>query len=80
MIPVRIVFFPWLLMARDGTIAADEKFYPFGKRMYISGYGWGVVEDRGGAIRGIDRLDLYFGSHRKAMQWGRKVVKVQIEN
>jgi len=80
MIPVRIVFFPWLLTSRDGTIAADTRFYPFGTRVYVPGYGWGVVDDRGGAIKGSNRLDLYFNSHKKALAWGRKTVKVRIEN
>lgn len=79
MIPIRIVFFPWLLMPKDGTIAADTKYYRFGTRMHVPGYGWGVVEDRGGAIKGSDRLDLYFNSHRKALVWGRKTKKVRIE-
>ncbi|MCP4681995.1 MAG: hypothetical protein GY864_06665 [Desulfobacterales bacterium] len=79
MIPVRIVFFPWLLMPRDGTLAADTKYYRFGTRMYIPEYGWGVVEDRGSAIKGPGRLDLYFKSHRNALKWGRKTVPVQIK-
>ncbi len=79
MIPVRIVFFPWLLMSRDGTIAADTAFYPFGTRMYVPGYGWGVVEDRGSAIKGKNRLDLFFESHNRALRWGRKRVNVRIE-
>ena len=61
------------------TIAADTKYYPFGTRMYIPGYGWGVVEDRGGAIKGKDRIDLYFDSHEAAMKWGRRKLPVTIE-
>jgi len=79
MIPFRLVFFPWLLMPRDGTIAADTKFYCFDTRMYIPVYGWGVVKDRGSAIKGSNRLDLYFNTHRKALDWGRKKVSVRIE-
>ena len=78
MIPIRIVFFPWLLLPRDGTLAADTRHYPFGTRMYIPGYGYGVVKDRGGAIKGPNRLDAYHGSHHKALQWGRQNVKVTI--
>jgi 3D (Asp-Asp-Asp) domain-containing protein len=37
--------------ARDGTIAADTDSYPFGTRMFVPDWGWGVVEDRGGAIQ-----------------------------
>ncbi len=79
MIPVRTIFFPWYLLPEDGTIAADTKYYPFGTRMYVPGYGWGVVEDRGSAIKGPNRIDLFYHSHEEALQWGRRKVKVQIE-
>jgi len=78
MIPFRI-FPPWL-WERDGTIAADTRYYPFGTRMYVPGYGYGVVEDRGGAIKGPKRLDLFFSSHSDALQWGRQHVNVTILN
>ncbi len=79
MIPVRTLFFPWYLLAEDGTIAADTKYYPFGTRMHIPGYGWGVVEDRGSAIKSPHRIDLYFDSHDDALKWGRRKVRVTIE-
>lgn len=63
--------------ARVGTIAADTRVYPFGTVMYVPGYGYGRVEDRGGAIRG-DKIDLYFKSHRAALQWGRQHLLVRI--
>jgi 3D (Asp-Asp-Asp) domain-containing protein len=47
--------------------------------MYVPGYGWGTVLDRGGAIKGPDRIDLYFESHQEALVWGRRRVQVQIE-
>ena len=78
MVPVRIAFFPWLLLPREGTIAADTRYYPFGTEMYVPGWGWGAVEDRGGAIQGPDRLDLYFWSHGGALEWGRKRTVVEI--
>ncbi len=76
-IPGRIL--PWRILPGTGTIAADTRYYPFGTRMYIPGYGWGVVEDRGGAIKGRHRIDLYFNSHKQALQWGRRKVPVTIE-
>ncbi len=79
MIPFRIIFFPWLLFPHDGTIAADTRFYPFGTRFYIPEYGYGRVEDRGSAIKGRKRLDLYFKSHQKALNWGRKRIDVRKE-
>lgn len=65
--------------AKHGTIAADTKYYPFGTVMYIPGYGYGVVEDRGGDIKGRNRLDLWFPTEDQAFKWGRKKnVRVQV--
>jgi hypothetical protein len=77
MIPFRIVL-PWLWLPKDGTIAADTRYHPFGTRMYVPDYGYGVVEDRGSAIRGPRRLDLYYSSHSEALEWGRRHVDVEI--
>lgn len=63
--------------ARRGTIAADTTRYPFGTIVYVPGYGYGRVEDRGGAIRG-EKLDLWFPCHQQALQWGRRQVPVKI--
>jgi len=63
--------------ARCGTIAADPSRYPYGTIMYIEGYGRGVVEDCGGAIKG-DRIDVFFETHREALQWGRRRMPVRI--
>jgi 3D (Asp-Asp-Asp) domain-containing protein len=79
MIPIRIILFPWLFLPEDGTIAADTRCYPFGTRMYVPGYGWGVVEDRGSAIKGPNRVDLYFDDYDDAMNWGRRKAWVRIE-
>lgn len=79
MIPQRLILFPWYFLPEDGTIAADTKHYPFGTRMHVPGYGWGVVEDRGGAIKGPTRIDLYFNSHSAALEWGRRRLYVIIE-
>lgn len=63
--------------ARPGTIAADTKLYPFGTVMYVPGYGYGRVEDRGGKVKG-QHIDLYFRSHRRARNWGSKKLRVKI--
>lgn len=60
-----------------GTIAADTTVYPYGTKMFVPGYGWGVVEDIGGAIKG-QRIDLFFKSHKDALEWGRKTVTVEV--
>jgi 3D (Asp-Asp-Asp) domain-containing protein len=60
--------------AGPGTIAAPGN-YAFGTRMYVPGYGWGTVEDRGGAIRG-NALDVWYETVEEARQWGRQTLNV----
>jgi hypothetical protein len=80
MIPVRVVFF-WLIFPHPGTIAADTDYYPFGTLMYVPGYGKGVVEDRGSAIKGANRVDIFYRTHRRALKWGRqrRTVKIKLQ-
>lgn len=63
--------------AKPGTIAADTTIFPFGTIMYVPGYGYGRVEDRGGMIKGY-HIDLFYDSHDDAKSWGhvRKYVRV----
>ena len=63
--------------AKKGTIAADTRIYPFGTIMKIPGYRTGRVEDRGSAIQGPARIDLFFKSHKDALKWGRQRIHVQ---
>ena len=64
--------------AKTGTIAADTGHYPFGTVMYIPGYGYGRVEDRGSAMKGANKIDIYFPSHKKALEWGRRRASVKV--
>jgi 3D (Asp-Asp-Asp) domain-containing protein len=63
--------------AKRGTIAADTSLFPFGTEMYVPGYGWGVVHDRGSAIKGY-HIDIFFSDHDDAMEWGRKRLDVVV--
>ena len=63
--------------ARPGTIAADTSLYPFGTIMYIEGYGYGRVEDRGGAIKD-QKIDLFYRTHQQALEWGRQHKSVKV--
>jgi 3D (Asp-Asp-Asp) domain-containing protein len=63
--------------ARPGTVAADAALYPFGAVVYVPGYGYGRVEDRGGDIKG-QHIDLFFRRHADAEAWGRKVLDVKV--
>jgi 3D (Asp-Asp-Asp) domain-containing protein len=64
-------------MVRPGTIAADTSIYPYGTVMYIPGYGYGRVDDTGGAIKGR-HIDLYRPNHWFARHWGVQKKKVKV--
>jgi 3D (Asp-Asp-Asp) domain-containing protein len=64
-------------LARRGIIAADWDVFPPGTRIYIPGYGEGVVEDKGGAVRG-KHLDLFLDTRNEALQWGVKRIEVYV--
>ncbi len=60
-------------------VAADNK-YDFKTRFAIPGYNESKpveVLDRGGAIKG-NRLDVFFHSHKEAMEWGLKYMDVKV--
>ncbi|MEF2966898.1 3D domain-containing protein [Paenibacillus sp. M1] len=60
------------------TIAADLKVFPIGTILYIPGYGYGVVADKGSAIKG-NKIDLYFATTKQVFkEWGKKEVEVQV--
>lgn len=65
-------------MAYKGTIAADTDYYPFGTRMFVPGYGWGTIHDRGGAIRSPHRIDVFFPTRDEALEWGRQHLDVTV--
>ncbi|OEH93990.1 3D domain-containing protein [Bacillus solimangrovi] len=60
------------------TIAADLNVFPLGTVLFIPGYGYGVVADIGGAIKGHD-IDLYYETVKDVYEkWGKKKVKVYV--
>jgi len=61
-----------VLVANDKVIAAPVGVN-FGARFFVPGYGLGIVRDRGGSIKG-KRLDVYFSTHERALQWGRQIL------
>lgn len=59
-------------VAQQGvTIAADWDVFPAGTVLYIEGLGERIVQDRGGAINGMD-VDVYFDDHQEALEFGRR--------
>ncbi|MDQ0177702.1 3D domain-containing protein [Bacillus chungangensis] len=60
------------------TVAADLNVFPLGTILFIPGYGYGVVADKGGAIKG-DKLDLYYETVDDVYtQWGKKTLDVYV--
>jgi len=60
-----------------GTIAVDPTIIPLGTRLFVEGYGEGIAEDTGGAIKG-EILDLYMESESECWDWGRRQVEVKL--
>ncbi|MFE8702364.1 3D domain-containing protein [Cytobacillus sp. FJAT-54145] len=60
------------------TVAADLNVFPIGTILFIPGYGYGVVADKGGAIKG-NKVDLYYETVEDVYnQWGKKTVDVYV--
>lgn len=66
--------------AKPGMIAADPRVLPLGTVVHLragSYTGTYTVMDTGGRIKGR-RVDVYVASHREAMQFGRRPVKIKV--
>ncbi len=66
--------------ARPGMIAADPRVLPLGTVVHLrSGSYTGTykVMDTGGRIKGW-RVDVYVATHREAIQFGRRQVKIKV--
>jgi 3D (Asp-Asp-Asp) domain-containing protein len=66
--------------ARPGMIAADPRVLPLGTVVHLrSGSYTGTykVMDTGGRIRGR-RVDVYVATHREAIRFGRRQVKIKV--
>ncbi|RTR36054.1 hypothetical protein EKG37_00405 [Robertmurraya yapensis] len=60
------------------TVAADLNVFPIGTILFIPGYGYGVVADKGGAING-NEVDLYYDTVEEVYEkWGKKKVEVYV--
>ncbi|MFC4323490.1 3D domain-containing protein [Litchfieldia salsa] len=60
------------------TVAADLNVFPIGTILWIPGYGFGVVADKGGAIKG-NKVDLYYETVDDVYnQWGKKTLDVYV--
>jgi 3D (Asp-Asp-Asp) domain-containing protein len=60
-----------------GTIAVDPDMIPLGTKLWVEGYGFGIAEDTGGAIKG-NIVDVFLESEDACWRWGRRNVKVRV--
>ncbi len=69
--------------ARPGVIAVDPRVIPLKSKVYVESldstadYGFASAEDTGSAIKG-NKIDLFIGSNRAALRYGRRKVRVYI--
>ncbi|KYH33821.1 ubiquitin-like domain-containing protein [Neomoorella mulderi] len=62
---------------RVGTIAVDPDVIPLGTRLYVEGYGFGIAQDVGSAIKG-NRIDVFLDTEAATARWGVRRVKVYV--
>lgn len=58
------------------TVACNS--LPLGTQVYIDGYGYYVVEDRGASWHGDNWMDMYLGDVNACYQWGIKYLDVYL--
>ncbi|MGP4040570.1 3D domain-containing protein [Gracilibacillus sp. D59] len=78
--PAYGVTYSGVKVTRDlySTIAADLSVYPIGTILYVPDYGYGIVADKGGAIKG-NKIDLYYPTVKDVYEkWGKKTVDVYV--
>ncbi|MGM8216774.1 3D domain-containing protein [Bacillaceae bacterium W0354] len=78
--PLYGITYSGLKVQRDtiSTIAADLSVFPLGTVLYIPGYGYGMVMDIGGAIKG-NKIDLYYETVEEVYhEWGKKEIDVYV--
>jgi 3D (Asp-Asp-Asp) domain-containing protein len=62
--------------AGPGSIAVDPQLIPLGSRLYVEGYGYGVADDLGGAVRG-SVINVWLPCSA-ARVWGVRYVSVTL--
>ncbi len=61
------------------VIAVDPNVIPLRKMVYVEGYGLAIAGDTGGAIKG-HKIDIFMPTKKKALNWGRRTIKVTIQH
>lgn len=66
------------LRKNSRVIAVDPSVIPLNSLVEVSGYGFAVAGDTGGAIRG-NIIDVHFNTVTECRNWGRRTVTVTIQ-
>ena len=66
------------LIPQPGRTVAADRFFEFGVEVYLPGFGWRTVEDRGGKVNG-KVIDVLVEDHQTALRLGRQKVEVFIK-
>ena len=59
------------------TVAVDPNVIPLGSKFHVSGYGYAIAADTGGAVKG-NIVDVYLNSYNECINWGRRNVTVKL--
>lgn len=65
------------MRVRFGIVAVDPKVIPLGTKLYVSGYGYAVAGDTGGAIKGM-RIDCFFWRRIRNSNWRGGYIDVYV--
>ena len=66
------------LSKQSNVVAVDPSVIPLGSLVKVSGYGFAIAGDTGGAIQG-NIIDVHFDSVEQCIAWGRRQVTVEIQ-
>ncbi len=66
------------LSKQSNVVAVDPSVIPLGSLVKVSGYGFAIAGDTGGAIQG-NIIDVHFDSIDQCHVWGRRQVTVEIQ-
>lgn len=66
------------LRKESNVVAVDPSVIPLGSLVKVSGYGFAIAGDTGGAIQG-NIIDVHFDSVDQCRLWGRRQVTVEIQ-
>ncbi|EGO2592404.1 3D domain-containing protein [Enterococcus faecalis] len=66
------------LSKESNVVAVDPSVIPLGSLVKVSGYGFAIAGDTGGAIQG-NIIDVHFDSIDQCTAWGRRQVTVEIQ-